>query len=418
MGITLSCPLSKYIDIDNGFGAILMKSLCTANEEAKTLVRSFCYRDWDSRSVIPESARNKAVALEVSADFKAKDKRTAESGGSEHEEAESPTSVISFPQHDAAIKLQKFYKSFRTRRKLADCAVLVQQKWWEVLDSVELNNSSITFFDEGKHETAISRWSRARTRAAKVGKGLSKNDKAQKLTFQHWLEAIDPRHRYGHNLHFYYIKWLQSQSREPFFYWLDVGEGKEANLVDECPRWKLQQQCIKYLGPIERKGYEVSLEGGKFIYKQTGKPLHTIREPQDVKWIFVLSTSKTMYVGRKRKGLFQHSSFLAGGAALAAGQIVVEHGTLKATWPHSGHYRPTAENFRDFLTFLQENDIDLTGVKVNSGLHHLDRASDDCRVLTSPDILFVIPSAVPRRRMLHEERHCNVEKQFFHQKLE
>lgn len=29
----------------------------------------------------------------------------------------------------AALKLQKVYKSFRTRRQLADCAVLAEQRW-------------------------------------------------------------------------------------------------------------------------------------------------------------------------------------------------------------------------------------------------------------------------------------------------
>lgn len=37
-----------------------------------------------------------------------------------------------------------------------------------MLDLAELKHSSISFFDIEKHETAISRWSRARTRAAKV----------------------------------------------------------------------------------------------------------------------------------------------------------------------------------------------------------------------------------------------------------
>jgi hypothetical protein len=36
------------------------------------------------------------------------------------------------------------------------------------LDFAELKHSSISFFDIEKHETAVSRWSRARTRAAKV----------------------------------------------------------------------------------------------------------------------------------------------------------------------------------------------------------------------------------------------------------
>lgn len=76
----------------------------------------------------------------------------------------------------------------------------------------------MSYFNVEKPETAISRWSRARTRAAKVfcqlrnkvmfisfvqrssvlnlitliqvGKGLSKCEKAQKLALQHWLEAV------------------------------------------------------------------------------------------------------------------------------------------------------------------------------------------------------------------------------------
>ncbi|KAL2535159.1 calmodulin-binding family protein [Abeliophyllum distichum] len=267
-------------------------------------------------------------------------------------------------RHQAALKLQKTYKSFRTRRQLADCAVLVEQRWWELLDFAELKRSSISFFDIERPETAISRWSRARTRAAK----------------------IDPRHRYGHNLQFYYVSWLQCDSKQPFFYWLDIGEGKEVYL-QRCPRSKLQQQCIKYLGPTERKAYEVIVKDGKFIYEQSGHLLDTKGGPKDVKWIFVLSVSKILYVGQKIKGTFQHSSFLAGGATLSAGRLEVEEGILKAVWPHSGHYLPTEENFEEFISFLKQHNVDLRVVQrapnsdeeVSFGLCNSLSAPDFCQ---------------------------------------
>ncbi|KAK8478094.1 hypothetical protein V6N13_063128 [Hibiscus sabdariffa] len=321
---------------------------------------SFKKRDYvydEDNVVIAETTvsfkRKKPVKLELKLNVPAPD-NVSDSGG-----YNGVDSCAEAELNAAATKLQKFYKSYRTRRNLADCAVVVDELWWKALEFAALRRSSVSFFSSDKSETAVSRWARARTRAAKVGKGLSKDVKGQQLALRHWLEAIDPRHRYGHNLHFYYDVWLESASSQPFFYWLDVGDGKAVSL-DKCSRLVLHRQCIKYIGPKEREAYEVILEKGKLIYKQNKEAVNT-REGS--KWIFVLSTCRVLYVGEKVKGLFQHSSFLAGGATVASGRLVVHHGTLHAVWAYSGHYRPTEDNFMELCSFLEEHHVDLSNVK-------------------------------------------------------
>ena len=115
------------------------------------------------------------------------------------------------PLHEAAATtVQKMFKGHRTRRSLADGAIIAEELWWKAYDSVYLNIKSISFFDGDKQETAASRWSRAGKRIAKVGKGLSKDDKAQKLALQHWLEAVSN--------FFLFISVLVSYSN--FFSWI------------------------------------------------------------------------------------------------------------------------------------------------------------------------------------------------------
>ena len=132
------------------------------------------------------------------------------------------------------------------------------------------------------------------------------------------------------------------------------------------------------------------MESGKLVYKQSGMLVNTI---EGFKWIFVLSTSRSLYVGKKKKCVFQHSSFLSGGAITAAGRLVASQGVievhmvqckhqdtnyfsldcfftlnasvlLQAIWPYSGHYLPTEDNFEEFISFLKEHNVDLTNVKV------------------------------------------------------
>lgn len=83
---------------------------------------------------------------------------------------------------------------------------------------------------------------------------------------------------------------------------------------------------LLFLHQNQRESYEVIVENGKLVYRQSGTYVETV---EGSKWIFVLSTSRNLYVGQKKKGVFQHSSFLAGGATTAAGRLVAHEGVLE-----------------------------------------------------------------------------------------
>jgi len=57
----------------------------------------------------------------------------------------------------------------------------------------------------------------------------------------------------------------------------------------------------------EREAYEVIVENGKLVYKQSEIPVNTV---EGSKWIFVLSTSRALYVGQVKSLVFSLSSLM------------------------------------------------------------------------------------------------------------
>lgn len=76
------------------------------------------------------------------------------------------------------------------------------------------------------------------------------------------------------------------------------------------------------------------VEKGKLVYKESGVVVHTDtgKKGGEIQWMFVLSSSSSMFVGKKEKGQFQHSSFLSGAATLASGCLLVYQGTLQVIY--------------------------------------------------------------------------------------
>ncbi len=126
--------------------------------------------------------------------------------------------------------------------------------WWLIS---AIHDEGLTLCEQLKESWMLQwgQWNEQQGSGMQVGRGLSKDAKALKLGLQHWLEAvsvcdlqslpfklfchppfyflltifllgllswalqIDPKHRYGHNLCFYFEVWLKSPTREPFYYW-------------------------------------------------------------------------------------------------------------------------------------------------------------------------------------------------------
>ncbi|KAL0369371.1 UNVERIFIED_CONTAM: IQ domain-containing protein IQM2 [Sesamum angustifolium] len=181
MGVAFSCPFALHCDLENGFESFVGNSIGIGDDEQNMTVQSISFEDRGSEPAKSQSLDSQQLFLDGSvrsrptksqnirfADIPAEEKYMCQemvcplpvSGSFIGRIPHSPIFHPSSPKHEAAIKLQK--------------------------------NSSIArflFFNIDKHETAVSRWSRARTRAAKVGKGYRRTGKLRNSLYNICLKT-------------------------------------------------------------------------------------------------------------------------------------------------------------------------------------------------------------------------------------
>mmetsp|Transcript_11919 Transcript_11919/g.22760 ORF Transcript_11919/g.22760 Transcript_11919/m.22760 type:complete len:623 (+) Transcript_11919:237-2105(+) len=280
------------------------------------------------------------------------------------------TSLLDEVMYANALKKQHEYVDTLRRQTPCKCGRLGGWSMWSRKETIYCPYCShvrpATYINDVKlekcrRELRKTVWLKIKSLVGNKAFYRNTGDHIMVLHTHQWIEATDPKHRYGGNLVPYFMAWLKSTTDRSFFEWLDYGDGAQLDL-DTMPRHELEQACVKYCGFMERKRLEVVVQDGLLVYKESGQVVDYPAESVD-KLIFVMSPGHLLYIALKSRGRFHHSSFLAGGPALAAGAMKVVRGQLQTIVPHSGHYRPSEHDFWRFVQLLEDMGIPMDNVE-------------------------------------------------------
>ena len=200
------------------------------------------------------------------------------------------------------------------------------------------NEEKLDKLETMANTTKQQRLKRGIEKAKILGRGLSKLAKkgitGKALDTYYWKEALSRDH-FSKAIGGVRVAYLNSKvNREPF-------------------RISFQKDPIDNNANLYR-------EGANTVFRTV---FHSTHFSGPGTAIFVISPEKILYAGSHEVGRFHHSSFLAGSAVLAAGEIRT-NSQGEITWfsNKSGHYRPEKKQVINALEFFKSKGVDLSQV--------------------------------------------------------
>ena len=94
-------------------------------------------------------------------------------------------------------------------------------------------------------------------------------------------------------------------------------------------------------------------------------PVDSINSPTG-KTMFVMDPQGKIYMSDQRPLELHHSSFFSGGEVAAAGEVEMIDGLVVSHSRKSGHYQPTEEQHKQFVSEMNDRGVDLGSVPEDS----------------------------------------------------
>lgn len=123
--------------------------------------------------------------------------------------------------------------------------------------------------------------------------------------------------------------------------------------------------AVRYLDAEARAAYRVFVREGRLV-DAGGRPLNAGAPPaaEGGVAIYVMDEAGNLYASfEQEKGIFHHSTFLAGGPVAAAGELQVFDGRPVWISNTSGHYRPPPFTLDAVFERLAEMGLDVSAVE-------------------------------------------------------